>query len=125
MQIGMLELGNKKTLRDLYNLGRITGIQTLWWRDIGASRYTPVEITITDTEHKPRGAYWMSDLDEILHEALESGDTAQKNPNLPILKQAFREMADVRKRAGQPDYVPMKPYLPKAIEQILSGQTPN
>lgn len=121
-QLHMSEFGNKKTLKDLYDLGRLTGLQTLWWRDIGGTKYNPVEVTITDTEQNPRGTYWMCDIDEVFNEGLQKGDTALTNPNLPVLKKAFAEMAALRKSVGQESYKPSKAFVPKEISALFAPE---
>lgn len=54
----MNDLGNIHHLRDLYNLGAATGMQTLRFADIGGTPCTSVEAGITDMSGNTRGSYY-------------------------------------------------------------------
>lgn len=101
-------------------MGALAGVQTICDFDIGGAPNVPVEVTITDTSRNAKGAFWTCDIDELLHDAAESGDTPLTNPNLPVLKKIFSEMIAIRKALGQPDYKPKQALLPARINTLLN-----
>lgn len=115
----MSRLLDKTELRKLYNMGALARVQTICDFDIGGAPNIPVEVTITDSERQAKGAFWTCDIDELLHEAMENGDTPKSNPNLPVLKSIFKEMIAVRKALGQPDYQPKAALMPSHISALL------
>ena len=111
----MTKLMDKTGLRKLYAMGALAKAPTICDYDIGGAPQIPVEVTITDSQRNGKGAFWMCDIDEIIHEAEANGDTTKKNPNFPILKAIFREMLYVRERLGHPPYESPKHLLPEKI----------
>lgn len=122
--MGTVKLGGPSDLKRIYSMGALSGTKTITNYDIGGSRYTPIEVTITDTQINGKGAFWMCDIDHALHDALENGDTEIDNANLPVLIEIFQEMAAIRKACGQPPYEPKSPLLPYAISAIVESERP-
>ena len=116
----MASFGDTNHLRNLYNLGAATGMQTLRFSTIGGAPHIPVEVDITDMSGQNRGSYWMCDIDTILTEAAHKAGAQDNNPNLPIMKQIRHEMYAAKMALGHLDKEIKAPALPEEIEALFS-----
>ena len=105
-------------------MGALSGSQTIVHYDIGGCPYTPVEVTITDETLAAKGAFWTSDVDRVLFDAYQNGDTANRNPNLPVLRSIFREMVECREMLGHPPHKTKFETLPTEIEALFANTAP-
>lgn len=111
-------------LKKIYDMGALSGTQTIIHYDIGGSPHIPVEVTITDQAQAGKGAFWTADVDRVLFDAWQNGDTAQSNPNLPVLQAIFREMVECREMLGHPPHQSKFQTLPEEIEALFARTAP-
>ncbi|MFN3701116.1 MAG: hypothetical protein ACK4VI_06305 [Alphaproteobacteria bacterium] len=116
----MIELSDQNTLRQIYARGAEKNSATITNYDFGGSPYNPVEVTILDTSDNKEKAFWISDIDGILTEAIQRGDTSKTNPNLTVLQSIFSSMVKWRKVLGHPKYEPPVAAIPPSIQRILN-----
>lgn len=113
------KLGSPKDLRHIYNMGALSGTQTMTnCTVLGDSNY-PVRLEVKGARGEERYEFWTQDVDAVLNEALENGDSAAHNPNFPVLQAAFSRMIDFRDRLGHNPYIPQTPAIPAHIGALF------